>query len=139
MGFSQPVWIYVGIAACAGVLLLYRVVQRRRQAALQRFVSAPLLGRLTVNLSSRRRRLKGLLLLSALLLLFIALARPYHGHSWVEVKRRGIDMLFALFGTRLARSLVARINPLWMGRLFEHARTHWKVLTGKIKRDGLHA
>lgn len=49
-----------------------------------------------------------------------------------------IDMLFALFGTRMARSLVATINPAWMGRLFEHARTHWKGLTRNVKRDGLH-
>lgn len=96
MDFSQPLWLLGGLIVTIGLILVYRRLGRKRQAALTQFVAPQLLGRLTGNISTTRRRIKKLLVISAVVLCFIALARPQYGYQWVEVKRKGIDVLFAL-------------------------------------------
>lgn len=49
-----------------------------------------------------------------------------------------IVTLFGLLGTRCARSLVERIKPATMGRVFERLRAVWKRATRGIKRKALH-
>ncbi|HBG20365.1 MAG TPA: hypothetical protein DDY32_14125, partial [Desulfobulbaceae bacterium] len=94
--FAQPLWLLAGLFACIGLALFFRYLQKLRQAALERFVAHQLIGRLTGNISTGRRRAKNLLILLAVLLAFAALARPQYGERWVDVKRKGIDLLFAL-------------------------------------------
>ncbi|MGW8193349.1 MAG: vWA domain-containing protein [Desulforhopalus sp.] len=96
MNFDQPLWLLAGIGACTFLALLFRFLQKKRWAALESFASHHLLSRLTRNVSSTKRRYKTVLLLAGVLMCFIALARPQYGHKWVEVKRKGIDLLFAL-------------------------------------------
>jgi coenzyme F420 hydrogenase subunit beta len=48
-----------------------------------------------------------------------------------------IDGLFMILGTKIARLIVERINPSFIGRFFEKIRTLWKKSTHKIKRDQL--
>ncbi len=96
MRFAQPLWILVGIVFCLGIFFLLRLLQARRSATLEQFVSPELRGRLTRNVSQRRRTVKKILFLLAIFSCFLALARPQYGFKWVEVKRKGIDILFAL-------------------------------------------
>jgi Ca-activated chloride channel family protein len=96
MDVSQPLWLLGGLGACLGLLFFFRSLAAKRQAALEKFVAQQLLGRLTGNISTTRRHLKKLLILIAVFLCFVALARPQVGYQWVEVKRKGIDLLFAL-------------------------------------------
>lgn len=96
MDFAQPHWLFVGVIFCIGVAFLFRFMQNKRQAALEKFAAHQLIGRLTRNVSGNRRRYKNILLLLAVFLCFAALARPQYGFKWVEVKRKGIDLLFAL-------------------------------------------
>jgi Ca-activated chloride channel family protein len=96
MDFAQPHWLFVGLIACIGLVLLFRYMQKRRLAALEKFAARQLIGRLTRNVSGNRRRYKNILLLLAVFLCFAALARPQYGFQWVDVKRKGIDLLFAL-------------------------------------------
>ncbi len=96
MDFAQPHWLLVGVISCIGLSFLFRLMQKKRQAALEKFAAHQLIGRLTRNVSWNRRRYKNILLLVAVFLCFAALARPQYGFKWVEVKRKGIDLLFAL-------------------------------------------
>ncbi|MCP4342151.1 MAG: VWA domain-containing protein, partial [Desulfobulbaceae bacterium] len=96
MIFAQPHWLFVGLIACIGLAFLFRFMQKRRQAALEKFAAHQLIGRLTRNISGSRRRYKNILLLLAVFMCFAALARPQYGFKWVEVQRKGIDLLFAL-------------------------------------------
>lgn len=100
MSFAQPVWLVVGGFVCLGLGFLFRYLRKKRQAALAEFAAHQLVAQLTRNVSARKRRYKNLLLLFAVFCMFIALARPQYGHQWVEVKRKGIDLLFALDTSR---------------------------------------
>ncbi len=96
MDISQPAWLIVGFGLCLGLFFFFRSLAQRRQAGLEKFVAPQLIGRLTGNISTTRRHLKKFLILAAVFLCFVALARPQIGYQWVEVKRKGIDLLFAL-------------------------------------------
>ncbi len=96
MDFAQPYWLFIGFLACFGCILVLTLMQKKRQAALEKFAARQLIGRLTANISSRKRRSKNVLLLLAIFFCFIALARPQYGVQWVDVKRKGIDLLFAI-------------------------------------------
>lgn len=117
MQFAHPLWILAGLICCAAILLFLYFLQNRRQATLEKFASAHLLGRLTRHVSAGRRRFKHLLLLLAILLLFVALARPQYGSSWVEVKRKGIDILFALDTSKSMLAEDTKPNRLQRARL----------------------
>jgi len=122
--FAQPTWLLTGLLLSLGVLLFQHLMERRRQARLERFAGAPLVGRLTENLSSRRRRLKKGLWLAALFCCFVALARPQVGFQMVEVKRKGIDILFALDTSKSMLSEDIRPNRLERAKLAIMDFTH---------------
>jgi len=96
MDFAQPLWLFCGLAACIALSLLIHILQKRKKTTLARFAAHHLLNRLTRNISSSRRRLKNIFVILAVFSCFVALARPQYGFKWVEVKRKGIDILFAL-------------------------------------------
>ena len=69
---------------------------RRREALLSRFAAARLLDQLTEKASQQRTLLKAGLMLLALALIGVALARPQYGVDWIERKARGLDIVFVL-------------------------------------------
>ncbi len=96
MDFAEPHWLVIGLLVCIGMIFLFRLMHTRRQTALEKFAAHQLLDRLTRNVSGSRRRYKNILLLLAVFMCFAALARPQYGFQWVDIKRKGIDLLFAL-------------------------------------------
>lgn len=128
MDFAEPYWLLIGLLACFGLMFLFRFMQKRRQAALEKFAAHQLVGRLTQNISGRKRLYKNILLLLAVLFSFTALARPQYGFQWVDVKRKGIDLLFAL---DTSKSMLAEdIKP---NRLI---RAHLAILDFVQQLDG---
>lgn len=129
MHFAQPFWIVIGIIVCIAVSLLLQRQDRRRQIDLARFAAPHLLGHLTRHISQPRRRLKRILFITSIFLCFISLARPQYGSTWVEVQRKGIDILFAL---DTSRSMLAQdIKP---NRL-ERARYAIMDFVGRLDGD----
>ncbi len=117
MQFASPIWIIVGLVVCTGIfLLLYRLEKQKRQK-LEIFAGTRLAGKLTRNVSPTLRRVKALLLIGALFMIFLALARPQYGFRWVEVKRKGIDILFALDTSRSMMAQDLKPNRLERARL----------------------
>ncbi len=109
ISFAHPLWIVAGIIVSLLLWFLWSYFEAKRKAQLQIFVAAPLLGNLTANVSSRRRLVKKILLLGAVFCCFAALARPQYGYRWVDVKHKGIDILFALDTSK--SMLVEDIRP----------------------------
>ena len=94
--FAQPYWLLAGIIGAVCYWFLYRRVQTTKKARLEVFASSSLLENLTPNISIARRRIKIVLQLLAIFCCFTALARPQYGSRWIDVKHKGIDILFAL-------------------------------------------
>ncbi len=94
--FGQPWWLALGLVVCVAITLFYRKFDRRRQSDLEKMAHARFLPLLFAGDSPQRRRLKRVLWISAIGLCFTALARPQMGYEFREVRRRGIDLLFAL-------------------------------------------
>jgi Ca-activated chloride channel family protein len=100
MMFERPWWLAAGLIACALLVLLWIIHDRRQGAALTRFVSTALRAELTRSISIAKRRLQRGLYLSALALLFVALAGPLLGFRWELVSRRGNEIVFAVDTSR---------------------------------------
>ena len=115
--FHQPLWIAAGLACAVLFWLLWRHYEQVRAVQIRNFAAEPLIGALTANLSPARRRLKKWLLLGTIMLCFTALARPQYGHRWVDVKHRGIDILFALDTSKSMLAEDVRPNRLERSRL----------------------
>ncbi len=127
--FAQPLWLWAGLAACLGVIVFLRLSGRKRQDNLKHFAASHLLGRLTNNVSPARRLIKNTLVVLTLACCFIALARPQYGSRWIEVQRRGIDILFAV---DTSKSMMTRdVKP---DRL-ERAKLAIKDFVGRLGGD----
>jgi Ca-activated chloride channel family protein len=108
MIFALPslLWLLL-LVPLAAWLLWYTARQNRRRMA--GFIHARLLDALTAGYSPARRKFRAALWLAALALLIIAAARPQWGYHWVEVKRRGVDIII---GIDTSRSMLAEdIKP----------------------------
>ena len=69
---------------------------RKRRELMSAFVQARLLPDLTAGLSPERARWTRRLLVIALTLTIIALARPQWGFTWEESKQKGLDVIVAI-------------------------------------------
>lgn len=98
--FAQPLWILVGAIVCAAFIALFIRFDRRRDLDLAQWVHPRFRKRLTEGFSPKLRNLKRALWLLAILMIFLAIARPQMGYEWREVKRKGIDILFAVDTSR---------------------------------------
>jgi Ca-activated chloride channel family protein len=102
--FAQPFWLIVGMLVCAAAILFISFSTARRRQKLAQFAAPQLLPILTANVSQARRRLKGALFVLGLACLFLALARPQWGNRWIDLRRKGIDILI---GFDISKSMLA--------------------------------
>ena len=98
--FSQPAWIALGLVLVALGLWMFKTADRRRRADLDKLAHPRFQQRLIAGWSPALRWIRRGLWLAAVLFLAIAAARPQLGYEWREVKRRGIDILFAVDTSR---------------------------------------
>lgn len=94
--FKEPSWLYAALPILLLCVLLLVYSAHKRRESLARFVTAKHFDALLKSVSPWRRGIKNALFLTALVFLFLALARPHWGHHWQEVKSKGIDVLIAL-------------------------------------------
>ncbi len=69
---------------------------RNHRKILRRFADETLLNELTLSLDMRKRRLKTVLIITAILFGLFSLMRPQWGFHWEKIKRKGIDILIAI-------------------------------------------
>ncbi len=115
--FAYPLWLALGAAAALILFLALHKNEKRRQLALERFSTPRLSPQLLRNISRRRRLLKNILAALALFCAFVAVARPRYGYRIEEVKRRGIDILFAVDTSRSMLAEDVRPNRLTRAKL----------------------
>ena len=96
ISFAEPFWLFAGAVVIVLLVFFFKRMQQQRQRELEKFASPHLLGKLCVSVSGKRRTTKKIVLLVAIACCFTALARPQYGVKWVDVKRKGIDILFAI-------------------------------------------
>src|SRR5437016_805495 len=99
MNLGAPNWLWA-LAILPLLLLLYAQAERRSAIKLRGFVSPRLLPQLAGNVDRVRRAIRFAFVLLALALAIIALAKPHWGYTYEDVKRRGLDLLFAVDTSR---------------------------------------
>lgn len=115
MSFGAPYWFW-GLLLIPMLVFLFVRAERRGVARLGQFVAPRLLPQLGGNVHRFRRALRFALQLLALACAFVALAQPRWGFEFSEVKRRGVDLLFAVDTSRsmlsndVAPSRLARVK-----------------------------
>lgn len=93
--FENPAFLYLLIII--PVFILIRLLEiRKRKLKLKKFGDIELLKQLMPDVSSSRRTLKFWLMIAALALLIIMLARPQMGTKISQEKRRGIEVIISL-------------------------------------------
>jgi Ca-activated chloride channel family protein len=99
MNFGASNWLWA-LAFLPLVVLLYARAERRSAIKLREFVSPRLLPQLAGNVDRVRRAIRFAFVLFALALAIIALAKPRWGYTYEDVKRHGVDLLFAIDTSR---------------------------------------
>jgi Ca-activated chloride channel family protein len=99
MNFGAPNWLWT-LTILPLLVLLYARGERRSAIKLREFVSPRLLPQLAGNVDRVRRAIRFAFVLFALALAIIALAKPRWGYTYEDVKRRGLDLLFAVDTSR---------------------------------------
>jgi len=69
---------------------------RERQRLMIQFIQARLLPGLISGVSPTRQKVRAALLIAAVTLLLMALARPQWGFTWEESKQKGLDIVVAI-------------------------------------------
>ena len=115
--FAQPIWLVVGLIVCGGIVYLFIRFDSRRDEDLAKLIHLRFRQRLMEGFSPKLRNLKRVIWSVAVLLIFIALARPQKGFEWREVKRKGIDILFAVDTSRSMLAEDLKPNRLERARL----------------------
>lgn len=95
MKFARIEMLFL-IWAAPVVFLFFAYGIRRRRKALGRFASKTGLEVIAPSASTRRRWIKGGLVIAALVFLGMALSGPQYGFQWQEIQRRGVDLIIAL-------------------------------------------
>ncbi len=95
MGWLYPTYL-TALSAIPAVLLLLVWAALARRRAVRRMGDPELMEKLAGSVSPRRRRWKSALVVLGLTLMAVALAGPRFGTKLREVKREGVDIIFAL-------------------------------------------
>jgi len=81
---------------------------------MEKFIDKPLLENIANSLDSRYAYLKIFILSLTIILILIAISRPQLGFRWREVKREGLDIIFAM---DMSKSMLADdLSPNRLGR-----------------------
>src|SRR5437764_798797 len=99
MNFGAPQWFWA-LAVLPLLIGLYIRAERRSALQLREFVSLRLLSQLAGNVDRMRRAIRFGFILLSLALAITALAKPRWGYTYEDVKRRGLDLLFAVDTSR---------------------------------------
>ena len=99
MSFGAPQWFWA-LAVLPLLIGLYLRGERRSAWQLREFVSPRLLPQLAGNVDRLRRAIRFGFVLLSLTLAITALAKPRWGYIYEDVKRRGLDLLFAIDTSR---------------------------------------
>lgn len=132
--FEQPVWLWLTLLVVLGLggLFYWAAQQRRRQLAA--FASSALLGRLLQSLSMVRRWVKLGLILLAVALFGVAIARPQWGIEQDSSAASGEDTMFVLDTSKSMMATDVLPNRLERAKLAiqDYIRRHARGRVGLV-------
>jgi len=96
-GASNWFWLLLLVPL---LVLLFARAEKRAVLRLRSFVSDRLLPNLARTVDRRRRKFRFALTLLGVILAITALARPHWGYTYQDVKRKGLDLIFAVDTSR---------------------------------------
>ncbi|HEY2614932.1 MAG TPA: VWA domain-containing protein, partial [Chthoniobacterales bacterium] len=99
MSFGAPQWFWALLALPALVALFVRA-ERQAELRLRKFVAERLLPNLARSVDRRRRSSRFALTLLGLAFAITALSQPRWGYTYEDVKRKGLDLIFAVDTSR---------------------------------------
>lgn len=100
MNFANPDMLWA-LAIVAPLLVAFFWWSRnKRRWLISQFVQSRLLASLTVGVSARRQLIKNTLIVTAIALLLICLARPHWNYDWQEATQQGLDIVVAVDTSR---------------------------------------
>jgi Ca-activated chloride channel family protein len=111
MSFGAPVWFW-GLLAIPILAFLFARSEQRATARLRGFVSPRLLPQLSATVNRTRRLVRFGLLMLGLAFAIVSLAQPRWGYIYEDVKRKGLDLLFAIDTSRSMLSNDVQPNRL---------------------------
>ena len=111
MTFGAPVWFWALLTIPILAMLFVRS-ERRAIRRLREFASPRLLPQLSATVNRSRRLVRFAFLMLGLALAIVALARPQWGYIYEDVKRKGLDLLFAVDTSRSMLSNDVQPNRL---------------------------
>jgi Ca-activated chloride channel homolog len=111
MSFGTPGWFW-GFLAIPILALLFGRAEQRAAVRLREFVSPRLLPQLSATVNRSRRVLKFGLQMLGLACAIVSLAHPQWGYIYEDVKRKGLDLLFAVDTSRSMLSNDVQPNRL---------------------------
>src|SRR2546430_9157683 len=111
MNFGAPIWFW-GLLVIPMLAALFARAEQRGVIKLREFVSARLLPQLAGSVNRGRRILRFGLVMLGLALAIVTLARPQWGYIYEDVKRKGLDLLFAVDASRSMLSNDVQPNRL---------------------------
>ncbi len=96
MNFAYAHFLWLLLIIPPLLLLFFWWAGRERQRLMTQFIQARLLPGLTSGLSPARRKVRLTLILLAVVMLIVALARPQWGFTWEEARQKGLDIVVAI-------------------------------------------
>lgn len=109
--FGAPIWFWA-LLVIPVLAVFFARAEQRGVARLREFVSPRLLPQLAATVNRGRRVLRFCLLILGLALAIVSLARPQWGYIYEDVKRKGLDLLFAVDTSRSMLSNDVQPNRL---------------------------
>jgi Ca-activated chloride channel family protein len=100
VSFAHPHLLWSLQLVVPGLIAFFWWAWQKKQELIARFISARLLPQLTVGVAPARQKARVALLVAAVTLLVIVLARPQIGFSWEEARSRGLDIVIAIDTSR---------------------------------------
>ena len=96
MLFSAKFYLYLTAVLIPAIILLEFAVEHRKRKFLKDMFSMDIIKKLFVNYDPRILELKKVLRITGFLLILFALAGPRFGMRFVNIKRRGVDIILAI-------------------------------------------
>lgn len=121
--YSFGFWIVLAL------ILFFIWAFKTKKSVMRKFAQAQLLDEITSHVSFRRQVMKFVIIILVLIFAILALMRPQWGFQWLEVKRRGLDILIAIDTSK--SMLATDVKP---DRL-ERSKLAVKDLIKKLKGD----
>ena len=96
MNFAQEHFLWLLLVFPPALVIFFWWAGRERQRLMTQFIQARLLSGLISGVSRTRQKVRYALLIAAVTLIILALARPQWGFTWEESKQKGLDIVVAI-------------------------------------------